>query len=472
MNLGPGTVSRSPSYSDLNSTFNTLLPSNWLSGNVTFVATVDSDLVVPETDEGNNTLSITRNFNSVPDLDVKIIPIEYWHDEGFYYTVYPAPTNDTISDKLQDVYPVAGVDIGFHPSVGIMGDLTSPYAWESLLNYLTNLKQLEGAPDSQVYYGLVPVDHPDGGTWFSPYGGISGIGWIGWRVSVGVDDSAIVGFAAGDTAIHEIGHNLDLEHAPCGNPSNPDPSYPYPNADIGQYGFDIPGFNVVSPTYKDMMSYCGPYWISDYNYIKLYNDQRAYGDLQPLLVQEQGLLVRLDLSSPDAEIQPTYKIDAPFTILPVESDVSAEYVDSSGKVIARFPMPVFESVDAGTHRYTSAILPALESPISKIRMISSDLVVDEKEIQSQMQLPDSSSASLVQIEENDTETVLKWSPTDIPVMVRFSEDGGVTWQVLALDWIGGELPLQSTNFNPGTITFEITFADNLIPPLFQTWSVP
>ena len=54
LNLGPGTVSRSPSYSDLNSTFNTLLPSNWLSGNVTFVATVDSDLVVPETDEGNN----------------------------------------------------------------------------------------------------------------------------------------------------------------------------------------------------------------------------------------------------------------------------------------------------------------------------------------------------------------------------------------------------------------------------------
>jgi hypothetical protein len=60
-----------------------------------------------------------------------------------------------------------------------------------------------------------------------------------------------------------------LLHAPCGDPSNVDPLFPYPDADITVEGYDVRTGGLVPPTHKDMMAYCYPRWISDYNFTKL-----------------------------------------------------------------------------------------------------------------------------------------------------------------------------------------------------------
>ena len=88
------------------------------------------------------------------------------------------------------------------------------------------------------------------------------------------------------TMAHEIGHLKGLRHAPCdwsGRIENVDPSYPYPDAAIGNAGNTVGwgasyvragrgyrlNFDLRSPaTYKDIMSYCGPEWVSDYHYLK------------------------------------------------------------------------------------------------------------------------------------------------------------------------------------------------------------
>ena len=70
---------------------------------------------------------------------------------------------------------------------------------------------------------------------------------------------------------HEVGHNLDLEHAPCGGALFTDPDYPYPNGSIGVWGYDFRDGSVVSPERRrDIMGYCYDLgWLSDYYFEKV-----------------------------------------------------------------------------------------------------------------------------------------------------------------------------------------------------------
>ena len=69
--------------------------------------------------------------------------------------------------------------------------------------------------------------------------------------------------------VHELGHNLGLGHAPCGDAGGPDPFFPSTAARIGSWGYDFGRNALVDPTAYDLMSYCrDPYWISDYHFNK------------------------------------------------------------------------------------------------------------------------------------------------------------------------------------------------------------
>ncbi len=70
---------------------------------------------------------------------------------------------------------------------------------------------------------------------------------------------------------HEMGHNYSLRHAPCGGPAGVDPNYPYRNARLGPrrgWKFIENRFIDSRETYYDLMSYCGPRSVSDYNFKK------------------------------------------------------------------------------------------------------------------------------------------------------------------------------------------------------------
>jgi len=77
-----------------------------------------------------------------------------------------------------------------------------------------------------------------------------------------------------DVASHELGHNFSLQHAACGGAGNPDPNYPYPDANLSKPGrvvwpylADEKSFYDPRPTDRhDIMSYCGGQVFSDYNY--------------------------------------------------------------------------------------------------------------------------------------------------------------------------------------------------------------
>lgn len=77
-----------------------------------------------------------------------------------------------------------------------------------------------------------------------------------------------------NTAIHEVGHSQGALHAPCGGVDGPDPAYPHANATLGARGLDPLTAQFYAPeAYTDFMSYCRPYWISDYRFTKSYTVQ-------------------------------------------------------------------------------------------------------------------------------------------------------------------------------------------------------
>ena len=110
---------------------------------------------------------------------------------------------------------------------------------------------------------------------------------------------------------HELGHNLNLGHAPCGG-ARPDRLFPYPDGSTGAWGYDFrDGGQLVHPSTPELMSYCGPpKWISDYHFTNALRFRLF--DEGPPQVAARSLLL---WGGMDAEgepfLNPTFVVDAP-----------------------------------------------------------------------------------------------------------------------------------------------------------------
>lgn len=130
-------------------------------------------------------------------------------------------------------------------------------------------------------------------------------------------------FPRPDIIAHELGHNLDLRHAPCGGAGGPDPSFPYPDGSIGAWGYDVrAGGELVAPSTADLMSYCGPPdWISDYHFtnalrFRLSEADSATLNAPPLAsAAPRSLLLWGGIGSDSVpSLEPAFVVDAPPTL--------------------------------------------------------------------------------------------------------------------------------------------------------------
>ena len=243
---GPSTVPTNPDEGNLNKTFNATFDEAFLSNGMDVYVEVDPDNVFRENSEGNNRWPESGWF----ELDVTTMP-------SFDITFVPITLNGTpASVSMSDAEAMLDETLRVHPIAAYTIDIRAPYSfngtttddWVNLLYELSNLRSADQS--DRTYYGVLP----------GPISaGIGGIGFIGYPVAHGLEDDHIVA--------HELGHTLSLNHAPCGGASGSDPNYPYAGGSIGTWGYDIVSGDLVDPdTYTDLMSYCGPNWISDYNY--------------------------------------------------------------------------------------------------------------------------------------------------------------------------------------------------------------
>ncbi|MCB9683630.1 MAG: hypothetical protein H6735_01155 [Alphaproteobacteria bacterium] len=197
-------------------------------------------------------------------LRLHLVPFEV---DGFVPDTSPSVV-EGYRAALMAVYPVTDVEL----DVGPVEVWTGPFDLGDInvrVGQLQEEAMFAGEEDWNVtWYGMAT-----GVATRDEYEGITGTSEDG-------GDGELVRsyFAAGaafgdqkseDTLIHEIGHTHRLMHAPCNDPSDPDPDFPYADGTIGVEGYDFRTKSFVPADHADMMGYCFPRWISDYDYAKL-----------------------------------------------------------------------------------------------------------------------------------------------------------------------------------------------------------
>lgn len=366
-------VSNNPTTENMGSTFNLDLPVEWLHGELELTATIDDSDSIPELSESNNVLRSKFVFRSVAPLQLTIVPIIY--TDTVTGKTYSTPGHDPISSWLRSAFPISDVIVDIHAPVLFTGDLRRGSDWGLLLQNITALWGNEvGSGSPHIYYGLIPNIASDGSSWF--YGGLSGLGWVGQRVSIGID----LGLDTGPSAAHEIGHNLGRRHAPCGNPSGVDPNFPYANASIGVYGVDTTAETLLTPDQThDLMSYCGPEWVSDYTYEALFQDQSLRGN--QMGVTGDGVFVTTLVDGNDnASFLATGETGIDIASGSAQ-EIQVQVVDRKGAILGTYPAEIYSAEEEGVSvTMLGAFVPGLGNgqSIKKFRFMSGDVVVAEQ----------------------------------------------------------------------------------------------
>lgn len=213
-------------------------------------------------------------------LRIKLAPFQYNADgSGRLPDTSPAMV-EAYRKRFLALYPVSNVEVTVRPATPWnQGIFPNGQGWQEVGQTTFGFRSQDGAPDDLYYYAifnpaediyefcgggcllgvtLLNSDPPD-------------VGNVQLRLALGVGFNDV----ALDTAAHEIGHAHGRPHAPCGpglDPQSIDPAYPHAGGLIGTWGYDITTGQLVDPAVaSDIMGYCDNQYISDYNFMALFN---------------------------------------------------------------------------------------------------------------------------------------------------------------------------------------------------------
>ncbi len=293
--VGPDVLPTAEVPGDLAQSFTAMVPAERVAPGLEVRFSVDPDDLAAESDESNNTYSLSANVGTGTVMYVTAVPVMSYDSTDTFVT---AATPDMAGEMVRH-WPLKGLEMKVRAPFTFMNQVMASPAtnWKPLLEGIAGLRVSDGS--KQYYYGYVNV---------VGVSGVAGLGNIGAPSAIGRDDSL-------STVVHEIGHNMGRSHAPCGSVVGADPLYPYSNGSIGSWGYDSKLSKLVNPaSYKDLMSYCSPEWVSSYNYSAV---MTFLENSQPQSFQsgEQSemLLVRGTIEAGIATFRPLYRYVGPHT---------------------------------------------------------------------------------------------------------------------------------------------------------------
>ncbi len=246
---------------DLELSYNAVIPAEIVVPGVEMVVEVDPEETLPLTDESETRFpdegSDSLNVVEVLPMQLTLVPVmdAAEPDSSVVEWVRGISGDSPEVGLLRHAFPFAQFSVSPHETYHTSLDLTTSAGQVSLFGELEALRESEGG--TGYYYGVA-----------ANLGSNAGRGQLPGWVSVGITRPT--------TLAHEVGHNLSLRHAPCGDPSGVDPNFPYEDGGIGVWGYDFRNGSTVPPDRgKDIMTYCRTLpWLSDYYFEKVI-DHRA-----------------------------------------------------------------------------------------------------------------------------------------------------------------------------------------------------
>lgn len=283
------------------------IPGSFIKPGLAIYAEVDPSNAVPEIGESDNAwpqLGSTTPIvvKNVPPFSVRLVPIE--QSNGLVAGVSSQNAAAFLND-IRRMYPIGAVDVDvrapYVSSGGIVQSNDNNGAWNALLSEISALRAIDGS--SRYYYGVVRTTYSSG---------VAGIGYLGVPAAIGWDFLP----SGADVMAHELGHNWGRMHAPCGGAAFPDPAFPYPSGNIGVSGFDLTTATFKTSAIADIMGYCVPAWVSDFNYkgIMSYRETSPYETGDQNKTAEPGLLVWGRITKDSLILEPAFEVTAPASL--------------------------------------------------------------------------------------------------------------------------------------------------------------
>ena len=367
---GPaGGVPTAIDESNLGSTWNTVITGANIRTTTRILVDIDPTNAIVEADETNNTWPASGTpqaitVNTVPTFNVRFVPVTV---KGLTGNVTPANMNQFLV-TARKVWPILDVaaDVRATPFSSNNDTLSlistdNNSKWLTVLSEMNTLRATDGAPATMHYFGVVKVTYSSG---------VAGYGYVPGRAAIGWDY-----LPSGDgVAAHEWGHNFNRPHAPCGGAASPDASYPYTGAQIGVWGWNSGTNALVNPTSTlDLMSYCNPTWISDYNWTKAMTYRQSSGTVAQAGSSGEGLLVWGRIVNGTVMLEPAFRVNAPATPAVARPTHHVEALDATGNLLLDLPIAadLVDHVTDHDERQFAVIVPwtaALEQALSEVRV--------------------------------------------------------------------------------------------------------
>ena len=242
---------------DIRTSYNAVIPAEHIVAGTDLVVVADSAEVVPHADGSRTRFpeagSMPLNVIEVPPLELTVVPV--------LYADQPDSSIFEWTDGIADDSPEVGLFRHSFPFAEFSAKTRDSYVTSLNLTVEENtwpmvleLEKVYKAEEATGYWYAVAD---------SDEGYVRGIARLNGWVSFGKPWASELA--------HEVGHTLDLEHAPCGGALRTDPDFPYANGSIGVWGYDFRDNTVVSPERRrDIMGYCYEKgWLSDYYFEKV-----------------------------------------------------------------------------------------------------------------------------------------------------------------------------------------------------------
>lgn len=272
--VAPGRLERS---------FNARVPGAFVQPGAEMVVELDPDHALPLASGSTRRIPAEGraqlDARSVRPFDLTVVPVQYlWTLNADNNAAVVATARDfataASAERLRFVralLPLAEVNAKVREPYFTAAD-TSELGGLALLEEIQLLRHIEAGGSEEHYHGIFAAPRFVRRDAFWSFLGVAfQPGYSGLSLSHRRDGEPDPEFEL--TLAHELGHNLALGHAPCGGPDGVDEAFPYLDGSIGAWGYEFggrswPGRLIDPARHVDLMSYCRPYWISDYNFAK------------------------------------------------------------------------------------------------------------------------------------------------------------------------------------------------------------